>query len=84
MDKTKMRKVSCLQIKHLQENYEIWINILKDKRSSHQQSPNISSDDSSTPVITQQALEEIIEAEESQGSNYSSGCESNLIYETKT
>ena len=66
--KNKTRKVICLQTRHLQENYEFWINILKEKRNTHsmQSSPNISSDDSSTPVITQPTLEEIIEAEETQ------------------
>ncbi|CAG2165966.1 unnamed protein product, partial [Oppiella nova] len=81
------RKVSCLQTTHLQENYEFWINILKEKKNSHslQSSPNISSDDSSTPVLTQQTLEEIIEAEEnqSQGSSYSNG-DNNLVFENIT
>ena len=65
-----------MQTKHLQENYEKWINILKEEKSNQQtMSPNVSSDDSSTPVLAQHSLEEIVEAEES--SNQSSNDENN-------
>lgn len=67
------RKVVCLQTKHLQENYEVWIAILKDEKAAAGQanascSSSSSSDDSSTPVFSQVPLEEIVEAEESQTS----------------
>ena len=49
---------------------------MKEEKSNQQtMSPNVSSDDSSTPVLTQHSLEEIVEAEES--SNQSSNDENN-------
>jgi len=69
------RKVVCLQTKHLQENYEVWISILKEEKSSGGQntaacsSSSSSSDDSSTPVFNQAQLEGIVEGEESETSS---------------
>lgn len=70
--------MTCHQTKHLQENYEVWINILKEDKCGQQQqaaasgaSPSSSSsgsEDSST-VFGQVALEEIVEGEESQSSS---------------
>jgi len=48
-----IRRVVCLQTKHLQENYQVWVNELKEieRRSNRETSNGGSTDESSTPVI---------------------------------
>ncbi|KAI1301941.1 cGMP-inhibited 3',5'-cyclic phosphodiesterase A [Halotydeus destructor] len=68
------RKVVCLHTKHLEENYDVWVKILKEEKQGQQMYCSSSSseeDESTTPVFNQVPLEEI--AEESQNSSEGSG-----------
>lgn len=71
-EKQKIKKITCLQTKHLEENYRYWVNVLKEEANKTpsddddvNESSSVSSDDSSTPVFSSnQPLHDIVESEE--------------------
>lgn len=68
-ERRNVRRVVCLQTKHLQENYEMWVKEMEEENKRRNNSlsggTSASSDDSSTPVLNV-PMEGLTESDEEQ------------------